>query len=189
MSDQMSVPQMNWNDEKLTHGMMFLYKTRLCPAFNQNQCKFGIHCFDSHGQVCRRRPSVNVNGEWNYSHTIKCSKGHASDSDNCHNVFRCRYSHDIAELNYHPLEYKTHPCTASIYMRFTNMKYCPRGAWCWQYHDDDRRDLIKKVALVHRVAQRRVVLNEPPPQQYLDWCVFLQSSRQIIIKPIYDEKE
>eukprot|EP01084_Bolivina_argentea_P283464 485489_1 len=72
-------------------------------------------------------------------------------------------------------------------MRSGYMRYCPRGAWCWQYHDDDRRDMIKTVALIHRVA-RRVVLNEPPPQQYLDWCVFLQSPRQIIIKPIYDEK-
>eukprot|EP01084_Bolivina_argentea_P171269 296722_1 len=162
MSDQMSVPQMNWNDKQFAHDMMFLYKTRICPTFKQNQCNFGIHCFDSHGQVRRRRLSVDMDGEWNYSPTIKCNKGYASDSGNCDYGFTCSYSHDIAELNYHPLEYKTHPCTASKYMRFRNMSYCPRGAWCWQYHDsdDDRRDMIKTVALI-----QRVVLNEPPPQQ------------------------
>eukprot|EP01084_Bolivina_argentea_P283466 485491_1 len=66
---------------------------------------------------------------------------------------------------------------------------CPRGAWCWQYHDadDDRRDMIETVASTALFSQN-TRLNKPPPQQYLDWCVFLQSPTQIIINPFYNHQ-
>eukprot|EP01084_Bolivina_argentea_P306232 529140_1 len=180
MNNQHQPFQIDWNDkQKLTNGMMFLYKTRTCPAWKRKKCTYRNNCFDAHdhdGAVKRRRPQlVNfATNIWNYSPDNMCSSKYSPGKFAPCNYSRgkcCPNYHSMTELNYHPLIYKTRSC---MDMQYSTTGVCSRGVACSEYHSyEDRRD-VSNLFIPSDIKSAGLSEKMPPPQQYLDWCNSLQ---------------
>eukprot|EP01084_Bolivina_argentea_P306229 529133_1 len=179
MNNQHQPFQIDWNDKQLTNGMMFLYKTRTCPAWKRKKCTYRNNCFDAHdhdGAVKRRRPQlVNfATNIWNYSPDNMCSSKYSPGKFAPCNYSRgkcCPNYHSMTELNYHPLIYKTRSC---MDMQYSTTGVCSRGVACSEYHSyEDRRD-VSNLFIPSDIKSAGLSEKMPPPQQYLDWCNSLQ---------------
>eukprot|EP00434_Breviolum_minutum_P018099 symbB.v1.2.015963.t1/scaffold1205.1/size131557/2 len=102
------------------------FKTLWCPYGTQH----GWHeCLYAHtDQDWRRRPELGYSSEpcpeW-----AKHVGERLSYDERCPNGLRCRFAHGSKEQLYHPLYYKTMPCTD-----WASTGSCPRGPQCAFFH-------------------------------------------------------
>lgn len=118
------------------------FKTLWCPYGVQHdwhQCIYA-HTY----QDWRRTPQLGYDSEpcpfWVRNAAL------SDYQERCPNSFRCAYAHGSKEQLYHPLYYKTMPCTD-----WTTTSQCPRGTLC---------------AFFHSACERRTTL--PPPKKDAD---------------------
>lgn len=107
---------------------MFHFKTAWCP-FNLTHHDKALCVYAHNWQDYRRKPHIA-----NYD-PVPCSHWKTTDfilnyENGCPNRERCNKCHGWKEFEYHPLLYKTKPCTN---------KQCNKGQDCANYHSNSER--------------------------------------------------
>ena len=94
-------------------------------------------CFNYHGPEERRRPLFEEENLNSLYQPVKCPS--LLETGECLNGDLCRYAHTQNEVNYHPLFYKTEPCSGCVYEK--NTRFCP------YFHPDElnRKVTIEKL--------------------------------------------
>lgn len=113
-----------FDNEKPEHAKYML-------EFLTNKCEFRCDsiCIDAHGdQSVRRRPYRLKNGAWNYFPQM-CLAG-----EHCEFASKCMYSHNLEEIKYHPMIFKTQICAYKI----IDGECIEHGPHCPMAHGDQR---------------------------------------------------
>jgi len=103
---------------------------------NNRQICNQFFCFNYHNLNEKRRPAFDEETSNLSYQPTKCSS--LSENKPCLNGELCKFAHTQNEINFHPLFYKTEPCSGCFFD--TNSKFCPF------YHSDEisRKVILEK---------------------------------------------
>jgi len=134
----------NSKQSSMTQADLKVYKTHPCPkgldcphyepnALNENaRAKGESQCHFWHSDFDKRRPAENDAGDLVYASHL-CFHGKICEArDNC------EFSHNYFEKNYHPVYYKTDPCS-------NEEMHCLQGRYCPYYHSRQEKETWEKL--------------------------------------------
>jgi len=109
---------------------MYRFKTLWCPYGIQHDWH---RCVYAHTYQDWRRSPKLLYGSEPCPHWVK-NVAYSEYLQRCPNGFHCQYAHGSKEQLYHPMYYKTMPCTD-----WTGNQRCPRRALCAFFHSTSER--------------------------------------------------